>query len=398
MGRAGIAADTLSARDAVTAFTERFGAGPDFLVRAPGRINLIGEHTDYTGGLVLPMAIDRAVWVAAGATGGPELEVHSIHFDRTVRISLGEATVTDSEAWAPYVVGVVALLARQGLALQGGRLLIGGNLPPGAGLASSAALQVGVAQALLNMIGQKRSPVAMATLCRQAEQEFAKSLCGIMDQLCCTSARAGHAVLIDCRAMVSRPIPLHLDSAVFIVIDSGVQHSVADRESTERRRECLAALDTIRRVDPSIRSLRDVSKDRLPALAEHLDDTLLPRVRHVVCENARVLRAVEALGAGDLDEVGRLMASSHASLRDEFCVSCAELDELVSIASGVEGVFGARLTGGGFGGCVIVLASEVAVAALEAQVRDRYDGLFESDATLMRVRSADAVSVIDAHA
>ena len=213
-----------------------------------------------------------------------------------------------------------------------------------------------------------------------------------MDQMCCTSAQAGHALLIDCRNTVSQRIPLDLGHAVFVVIDSGVHHSIAGREYAARRRDCSVALDTLRVVDPSINSLRDVTEDRLPFFAEHLDDTLLPRVRHVVRENARVLGAVKALGTGDLDTLGRLMTESHESLRDDFRVSCEELDDLISIASGVDGVYGARLTGGGFGGCVIALSSGDAVHALGSAIHESYDGLYETDASVFAVRSTDAVT------
>lgn len=382
--------------DAVNAFVEQFGASPEFLVRAPGRINLIGEHTDYTGGLVLPMAIDRAVWIAARTTDMPAVEIYSAYFDQSLTYPLGKEPEDFSEPWAPYVVGVLALLERQGIKLHGCRLLIGGDLPPGAGLASSAAIEVGVAKAVLHAIRQKRSPIGLATLCRQAEQEYAKSPCGLMDQMCCTSALAGHALLIDCRSMVSQLIPLDLGHAVFVVIDSGVHHSISGKEYAARHRDCSVALDTLRVASPSISSIRDVSEDRLPFLAEHLDDTLLPRVRHVVSENARVLSAVKALRTGDLDALGRLMTASHESLRDDFRVSCEELDDLVSIATGVQGVYGARLTGGGFGGCVIALSSSDAVHELESAIHESYDGLYETDSSVFAVRSADAVKVIDA--
>jgi galactokinase len=253
---------------------------------------------------------------------------------------------------------------------------------------------VGVAAAMLRAADEKLSPVALATLCRQAEQEYAGSPCGIMDQLCCTSARAGHALLIDCRSMVMEQIPLAFDAAAMVLIDSGVRHSIAGSEYARRRRECSAALATLNEVDSSITSLRDVDESRIPILAEHLDDTLARRVRHVVSENARVARAADALRTGDARGFGRLMNESHASLRDPFDVSCEELDEIVSIAQGIDGVYGARLTGGGFGGCVIVMASIDAVVPLESAIRESYDGRYEAPATVFPVRSADATALL----
>ncbi len=384
----------MPSQEVLARFESRFGGPPDYVVRAPGRVNLIGDHTDYTSGLVLPIAIDRALWVAAHITDEPIVEVHSAHFDQSVRIALGDVAADHTAPWSSYVVGVITLLLRQGIALRGVQLWIGGDLAPGAGLASSAALEVGVALAMLHSADVKRSPVALATLCREAEQEFAQSPCGIMDQLCCTSARAGHALLIDCRSMTTQQIPLNLDNAVVAVIDSGVQHSISGSEYAARRRECSAALATIQSIDPSVRSLRDVTEDRIASCAEHLDDTLVQRIRHVATENARVAQAAGALQDGDVQTFGRLMTESHASLRDDFEVSCEELDAIVSTAAGTDGIYGARLTGGGFGGCVIALASTDAVEALESAIYESYGDKYNAAASVFIVRSADAACVI----
>ena len=378
---------------AAAAFKVRYSSPPDFVVRAPGRVNLMGDHTDYCGGLVLPIAIDRALMVAARATDDPFIEVHSSHFDQTVRIPLDKIAAEPPEPWSPYIVGIIALLERQGAAPRGVQLWVGGDVAPGAGLASSAALEVGVALALLRRIENKRSPTAVATLCRQAEQEFAGSPCGIMDQLCCTSAKAGHALLIDCRSMVTRQIPLNLGNATLVVIDSGVRHSIAGAHYARRRRECAAALATVNAIDPSITSLRDITEDRIAACAEHLDDTLVRRVRHVAAENRRVMRAVETLKSGEVQTFGKLMTESHASLRDLFEVSCEETDEIVSIASHVAGVYGARMTGGGFGGCVIALTSTDAIAALESAMDKSYTGRFGARASVFAVQSTGAAGV-----
>jgi len=381
-------------QEALACFERRFGDAPDYVVRAPGRVNLIGDHTDYTGGLVLPIAIDRALLVAARATDEPVVAVYSAHFDQGVRIALGALKADPDQPWSCYVAGVITLLTRQEVALRGAQLWIGGDIPPGGGLASSAALEIGVAVAVLHAANTKRSPTALATLCRQAEQEFAQSPCGIMDQLCCTSAKAGYALLIDCGGMISEHIPLNLGDAALVVIDSGVRHSIAGVGYAARRRECSAALATINPIDRSITSLRNVTEDRLAFCAEHLDDTLVRRVKHVVTENARVLAAADALRDGDVQHFGNLMTESHASLRDDFEVSCAELDEIVSIASGVEGVYGARLTGGGFGGCVIVLASSNAVRPLESAIHESYTHRYDATASVFTVQSADAACVL----
>ncbi len=376
-------------------FATCFDHQPDFVVRSPGRVNLIGDHTDYTGGWVLPIAIDRSVLVAARVVDPPYIDVHSAYLDQRIRILVDDVATLPDESWSQYIVGVVALLKECGIPLRGFELYLGGDLPPGAGLGSSASMEVGVAQALLKGVDKRLSPVALATLCRRAEQEYAKSPCGIMDQLSCTLARAEHALLIDCQSMSTEHIRLKLDGAALVVIDTGVRHSIARSEYPRRRRECAAALAAITDVYPSIASLRDIREDQIVSCAKHLDDTLRQRVTHVVTENARVLRAAEALRSSDLPTFGRLMNESHASLSDDFEVSCDELNDIVSIARSVDGVYGARMTGGGFGGCVIVLASSDSIPKLVKAVHESFDGRYASDATPFSVRAADAAGVLD---
>ncbi len=354
---------------ALSDFEPRFGHPPDVVVQAPGRINLIGDHTDYSGGLVLPMAIDRAVLVAARATSARCLDVYSVPFDQTARISLETMEVDRAAPWSCYVAGVLAMLRRQHVEPRGAEFWIGGDVPPGAGLASSAALEVGVALAMLSLASKKLPRVALATLCRQAEQECAGAPCGIMDQLCCVSARADHAMLIDCRSMMTQQVPLDLGEAALVVVDSGVRHSIAGAGYARRRRECAVALATLAQVDPRITSLRDVGEGRLSKLRPSLDETLFRRVRHVATENARVVEAAGAISSGDVERFGRLMTSSHVSLRDDFQASCVEVDDLVASLSAVKGVHGARMTGGGFGGCVIALVDRAALERASAAVR-----------------------------
>jgi galactokinase len=383
----------MTGHEASSSFEQVFGSKPMCVVRAPGRVNLIGDHTDYTGGLVLPMAIDRALWVAARPTPNAYVEVHSDHFGERVRISLGNLTADPAPAWSRYALGVIALLKARGIELCGAELWIGGDLPPGAGLASSAALEVGVAVAMLTTADASLSSNELAALCRKAEHEYADSPCGIMDQLCCTSAVAEAALLIDCQSLTTRLVLLNLGTAELVVIDTGVRHSIAGAEYAARRRDCTLALEAIRRVDPSIGSFRELTIDRLSALERELDEALFKRARHVVTENARVARAAGTLRDGDLNTFGRLMIESHASLRDDFAVSCPELDTIISAASSVAGVYGARMTGGGFGGCAIALARADAVAALHSAIHNSYDNQYATSATLFPVHSADAAQV-----
>jgi len=410
----------MSGHEASPSFEQVFGRPPEYVVRSPGRVNLIGDHTDYTGGLVLPIAIDRAVIVAARPTEEAFVDVRSAHFRERVRIELDEMTADPAPAWSRYAVGVMAMLKRRGIKLRGAQLWIGGDLPPGAGLASSAAIEVGIALAMLTAaeslsrnwftdeydrlgsrshsglgMGTRMNPPPdeLASLCRQAEHEFADSPCGIMDQLCCTSARSGHALLIDCQTAKTQAVPLNLGNTELIVVDTGVRHSIAGAEYAARRRECTLALEAIRRADPSITSLREMILDGLESFADALGDTLFQRVTHVVTENSRVARAAEALRASDLHTFGRLMTESHASLRDNFAVSCPELDTVVSIARSVDGVYGARMTGGGFGGCAIALAHADAVDTLRSAIRESYNSQYATRATVFTVRSTDAARV-----
>jgi len=330
-----------------------------------------------------------------GHGDGSIIEIHSARFGQSLQIDGQVIRAEPGERWSRYVVGVIELLKRQRVNVPGTQVWIGGGLPPGAGLASSAALEVGVALALLRRAGRTLRPVTLAALCRQAEHEYARSPCGIMDQLCCTLAKSGHALLIDCRSMAVEHVPLNLGGAVIVVIDSGVRHSIAGAGYAARRRECSAALAAVNEVEPSVTSLRDVTEERVPYYAEHLDATLVRRLRHVVTENARVGRAVDALRAGDVPGLGRLMKASHASLRDDFEVSCEELDAIVSIAATVEGIYGARLTGGGFGGCVIALAANKAVPLLKSAIHDSYDSGCDTKASVFTVASASAVRPLE---
>ena len=354
--------------DAVDAFEIHYSERPEFLVRAPGRVNLIGDHTDYTGGLVLPIAIDRSILVAVRRAEGAVARVHSVAFGESVHFTLAEAETVVTRGWRSYVVGVFAVLLREGIPLPGVDLWIGGDLPVAAGLASSAALEVGIAAALSAVSETPIEPARMADLCRQAENEFAGSACGIMDQLCCTSATAGDALFIDCTSENVRAIPLDLGDATIVVVNTGVTHSIAGAEYAARRRDCSRALHALRQANPDVISLRDLDPAGFVALSGHLNDTLGRRVSHVVTENARVLHAVRCLEQSDAVGFGRLMIASHESLRDAFEVSCAELDAVVETCLGVDGVYGARMTGGGFGGCVVVLVRCDAVEPLSRAV------------------------------
>jgi galactokinase len=359
------------ARRAAAGFERRFERRAEVVVRAPGRVNLIGDHTDYCDGLVLPVAIESAIHVAAAAAPhGDRLRVYSESMDREVDVPRDgrlDDIAARSWIWARYLLGVVDGLLSRGVPPVPGCCWIGGDLTPGVGLASSAALDVGFALALLVTSGATLAPLELALLAQEAEHRFAGSPCGIMDPLCCVSARPETALRIDCRSLEIEHIPVQWPAARFLIIDSGVRHAIAGGEYACRRGECAAALEELSRIRPAVRSLRDATPADIAILGERAGGgarTLARRARHVVTENDRVEQAVRALRRGEAGRFGALMDESHRSLRDDFEVSCPEVDRIVEGVTSLPGVLGARITGGGFGGCVLALVEDGAQATV----------------------------------
>ena len=350
------------ALEAVTGDGSRAGA---FVVAAPGRVNLIGEHTDYNDGFVLPLAIERGVRLAVVPRNDRLVVLQTDREPGRVEVDLDAPLEPGRRDWARYPVGVVAEYLQRGFAVPGFEARVSADLPAGGGLSSSAALEVATATAVERLCGRTLPPMERALACQRAEHVHAGVPCGIMDQFAVTFGRAGHALLLDCRSRAIRHVPCG-DVAV-LVADSGVKHALADGEYARRRQECHAAADRL-----GVAALRDVSVADWPRLEQRLPEPLARRARHVVTENDRVGRFVTALESGDWSTAGRLMAESHASLAHDYEVSCRELDLLVAAAAGVPGIVGCRMTGGGFGGCVVALARPTeAEAALEALL-ERY--------------------------
>jgi galactokinase len=357
--------------------------------RAPGRVNLIGEHTDYNEGLVLPIAIDRSCCVTATRRADRVLCLRSREIDGAVEVSLdGAAPRRD---WSDYPVGVAVALEASGIRLPGADLAIESDVPPGAGLSSSAALEVAVARALLALAGSERDEVAVARLCQHAENEFVGARCGIMDQLVSLSGRAGHALLLDCRTFGVRHVPLPPGLGI-VVIDSGVRHAIAAGEYNRRREECEEAVRIIAARRPEVRTLRDLTPADLGKLGDVLPRLLARRSRHVITENARVTATAAALESGRLDELGELLGDSHASLASDFEVSSPELDLLVRLARGIPGCLGARMTGGGFGGCTVNLVRAEMVAPFAEAVRAGYRREGGRDAAVYVCRASDGAA------
>jgi len=339
--------------------------------RAPGRINLIGEHTDYNDGFVMPVAIDRRTAVTARARGDRRLAAVSSAFSAAAEMSLDDLGGAPSGSWSDYVRGVAAVLERHGHRLQGADLAIESDVPPGAGLSSSAALEVAVGYALLDLAGIAVDLTALARACQEAEQEFAGTRCGIMDQFIACHGRAGHAMLLDTRTLAATFVPLPADVAI-VVGNTMTRHALASDGYNERRADCEAGVRALAVRLARIRALRDVSFADLEANADVLSERVYRRCRHVVTENARTLSAADALRDGDLARFGVLMGASHASLRDDYDVSTPELDAMVE--AGMEhGAIGARMTGGGFGGCTVNLVAADRAAQFARDLAQGYE-------------------------
>ena len=371
----------------------RTGAKATLLARAPGRVNLIGDHTDYNDGFVLPMAIDRAVWIALRPRADARVEAHSLDFSDDLSFDANDVTHGE-RGWGEYVRGTAWALgewaARHGAELHGWEGVIAGDVPLGAGLSSSAALELAVARALAATSSLSWEPAQVARLAQRAENEWVGVNCGIMDQLISAAGVAGHALLIDCRSLVTRAVPLPADVAV-VVLDTATRRGLVDSEYNERRTRCEGAAHHF-----GVRALRDVTERMFAERASTMDDVTRRRAWHVVSENARVIAAAEAFGTGNVRRVGELMTESHRSLRDDFEVSRPELDAMVEIALAQEGCHGARMTGAGFGGCAVALVARDDAERFAVAVAKRYErdvGLTPSVYVCAAVAGASVESV-----
>lgn len=376
-------------------FAQRFGRPCAVVARAPGRVNLIGEHTDYNDGFVLPIALGQSTWVAAGPRSDGRIRAWSQSCEIEQTWPLDDWAADRPAPWTGYIAGVATLLRRRGVPLAGCDLAVVSDVPVGGGLSSSAALEVATALALSCVAGATVAPLELADLCRAAEHEFAGVPCGIMDQYASVLARADCALLIDCRARAWEHIPLKLGEHVILVVNSGVRHDLAAGAYAQRQRECRQAADLLRSLQPGVAGLRDVDEATVERRAGRLGTVCAARARHVTSENARTIAAAEALRRNDLETFGRLLSASHASLRDDFEVSCVELDRLVDIVGRVPGVLGARLTGAGFGGCIVALVPRGSVPAVEEAVRRKYDAEGYGPARVLVAHPGAGASIVE---
>ncbi|MCO8268571.1 MULTISPECIES: galactokinase [unclassified Haloferax] len=363
-------------------------AAPTIAV-APGRVNLVGGHTDYNDGLCLPMAVDRHVAVAARPRSDDLLRVRAADFGETAELAPDD----DPDGWAAYVAAVARVL-REDDPVGGADLAIASDVPTGAGLSSSAALELSVGRALLAVSGRDLPTADLALACWRAEREGVGVECGILDQFSAALCEADSALFLDCRSREFESVPVGAGVGV-LVIDTGVSHELTESGYNDRVRECAAALDRLREVaDRELDSLRDVDRDLLDAHADALDPMHRRRVRHVVTENERVRRARDALVAGDLDRVGDAMLTAHESLRDDYEVSCPELDAAVELAAETPGVYGARMTGGGFGGSAVALVDGDALDRVARAIRDAAPERVGPDADVFACRPSAGVRLV----
>lgn len=357
-------------RDLAQQFMQRFGQQPR-IFRAPGRVNLIGEHTDYNDGFVMPAALGFATCVAIAERPDRHLKINSQEFAGDFDFDLDRFPQQRSGIWCDYILGVAAILRQRGPAFSGANVLVHGEVPIGAGLSSSAAIEVASALAFTTLNGIQIPLPDLAKLCRRAENELVGARVGIMDQFVSCMGKAGHALLLDCRSLEYKLVPIPTGIRI-VVCNTMVKHDLATGAYNERRSQCEEGVRYFAKWDPSVRALRDVSIDLLNQHANDLPSTILKRCRHVIHENLRTLDTAQALPAGDLNRVAELMRQSHRSLRDLYEVSCRELDIMVDSAEGLPGFIGGRMTGGGFGGCTVNLVREENAVTFAAQMRERY--------------------------
>jgi galactokinase len=383
----------VQARDVAQEFGLRFGRMPT-VSRAPGRVNLIGEHTDYNDGFVMPAALDFATLVAGAPRADRKVRVYSLFMDETREFDLDRPAASGRHDWSDYVFGVAASLEEGGFRLPGADLIVWSDVPLGAGLSSSAALEVSVAHALTFAAGLPFEPVAAAKIAQRAENEFVGMRCGIMDQYIAACGVAGNALLIDCRSLESRPVPIAA-SLRLVIANSNVRHQHAGGEYNDRRAACEEGVRLLKAHLGPITALRDVAVADLERWRRALPDLVYRRCRHIVTENARVLEAERALKAGDFRACGAAMNASQVSMRDDFAITCPEIDFLADFAQGIQGVYGSRMTGGGFGGCTVSLVEADAVETLTKRLIDAYRVAFGLHADVFVCSPSDGVGFVE---
>jgi galactokinase len=377
----------LAKQDIATCYKDRFGQSPTLVVRAPGRVNLIGEHTDYNDGFVLPLAIDRAVWIALRPRSDSRVNVYSMDFSEVREFDVSQLK-HEKDGWVEYLKGVAWCLQDAGMKLQGWEGVMAGDVPLGAGLSSSAAVEMATARAFAAVSSIPWDAVAQAKLGQRSENKWIGVNCGIMDQLISSTGRAGHAMLIDCRSLELQPAPLPKDVAV-VVLDTATRRGLVDSAYNERRAQCEAAAAFFQ-----VRALRDVTVAMFDAKAGQLDATTRRRARHVITEDDRTVKAVEAMRCGNIAALGRLMNESHVSLRDDYEVSSDCLNVMVDAAQAHKACYGARMTGAGFGGCAVAIVRADAADDFVAATSQAYQSKTGNKPAVYVCTATDGAAVV----
>ncbi|MBS1839835.1 MAG: galactokinase [Acidobacteria bacterium] len=379
-------------------FSSHFGANQNVRIfRAPGRVNIIGEHTDYNDGFVLPAAIDLYTWAAIAPRSDRLLSIFSENFGESAEIDLDERFPKSRDHWTDYVRGVAIMLQKAGVPLPGASLAIYSSVPLGSGLSSSAALEVSVASALLAVSGHTLPLPEVARICQRAENEFVGARVGIMDQIASCVGASDKAILLDCRSLNYELLPMPA-GVTMVICNTMVKHEHSGGEYNDRRAQCEEGVCNLKKYYPQIRALRDVTLAQLEAHRTDLPELIYRRCHHVVSENERVLQTVVAWHKGDWAQIGKLMAESHVSLKRDYEVSSRELDLLVEAAAGRSGLIGARMTGGGFGGCTINLVNNASVAGFTDAVREAYKNALGIDAEIYVTTAGAGVSEVHGNA
>ncbi len=370
-------------------FIDLFGEAPQYLVRAPGRVNLIGEHTDYNDGYVFPCAIERSIWMAASPRSDGQVRAYALNFQKSSTFSLEtiEKAQNPDESWSDYLRAIAAILQREGYPLIGLNIVTYGTVPIASGLSSSASMLVAGALLFASAAGVEIDLKRLALLAQRAEIEFVGVNVGIMDQFISALGRRDHALFIDTRTLDYEAVPLPSEGVQIVIADTNKKRGLVDSEYNTRRAECEQAVAILKSNLPSITALRDVTIAEFERYADTLPEVVRKRAKHVITENTRVLESVNALKSGDITRFGELMNASHESLKDDYAVSCAELDALAGASRSIEGVYGARMTGAGFGGCTVSLVADSAVEAFKAQVPALYRAATGLDTTIYTTKA-----------
>lgn len=383
---------TLSRNDLTRLFASAFEGTPDLIARSPGRINLIGEHTDYNNGFVLPAAISQAVYIAVRRRDDDVIHLYAADYDE--KMSVNAAALAPTGTWADYILGVADQFQKAGHALPGFELVMTGNIPAGAGLSSSAAIECAVAFGLNELLNAGFDRLQLVKMAQAAEHAFAGVRCGIMDMFASMFGKKDHAILLDCRSLEYRYVPLAMEGHHLVLFNSNVKHSLASSEYNVRRRECEEGVAIMQSGFPHISDLRDVTPDMLDAFKDRMPEKVFKRCSFVVSENARLLAACDDLEKGDLAALGAKLNATHAGLSQAYEVSCPELDSLAHAAHAHPAVRGARMVGGGFGGCTINLIRDGFVDEVVGTVSDAYFRKMDKITEVYHVVTADGTSLL----